>query len=315
MELENLQEVVARIGRDFRNTQGEGRQATYIPELANVDPDLFAFSVATTDGRIFSAGESGTALSMQSMSKVVCLACALETLGAEGVFSYVGTEPCAEPFNSIVKLELASNKPLNPFINSGAIVVSSLLSQRYGSHALDSVLAFGSRMANRGRGRGKPLFNFNEKIYRSESETASRNRSLAYFLKSTGSLPHDVDETLALYFQLCSVEADSEDLAAIGATIANGGVCPASNERVVSLETIYILLGLMSTCGLYNESGKFAIDVGVPAKSGVSGGILCAVPGLMGIGLFSPPLDEYGNSVAGLKALSYFSKTMKLRRV
>jgi glutaminase len=153
----------------------------------------------------------------------------------------------------------------------------------------------------------------NERIYKSESSTADRNRSLAYFMHGTGALSQNVEDTLNLYFKLCSIEANTDDMSAIGATLANGGLNPVTGERVVSLDTACALVGLMSTCGLYNESGAFAVHVGIPGKSGVSGGIVCSVPGRLGIAVFSPPLDEKGNSVAGMKALSFISKTLKLR--
>lgn len=312
---QNLPGLLLQAERTYRNQQGEGRPASYIPELANVAPDLFSISATTLSGITHSAGDSGTTFSMQSISKVFALAFAIERFGARSVFSRVGMEPCAEPFNSIAKLELASNTPLNPFINAGAIAVASMIAEGFGERALDEVLAFVSELACRSPEGGTEPFSVNWRIYESEAGTADRNRALAYFMHSTGALSHDVDETLALYFQLCSTEATTEDLSAAGATIAAGGVNPATERRVIGLDTAYILLGLMSTCGLYDGSGKFAVNVGVPAKSGVCGGVLCAVPGKMGLAVFSPPLDGRGNSVAGLKALAYLSRRLKLRGI
>jgi glutaminase len=218
-------------------------------------------------------------------------------------------EPCAEPFNSIMKLEIASNIPLNPFINSGAITVASLIAEEFGDGAIGAVLDFASLFAGRAPGNGLSV---NEKIRESEASAADRNRALAYFMRSTGALTHGVGDSLDLYFRMCSIEANTADLSFIGATIANGGLSP-NGFRVVSLDTAYVLIGLMSTCGLYNGSGEFAIKAGLPAKSGVCGGILSLVPARMGISVFSPPLDDKGNSVAGLEALSALSREMKLR--
>jgi glutaminase len=307
---ENIQDTLDRLEKTCRLRTEGGKPASYIPELAGVDPSLFSLSVTTVGGETFSSGDSAALFSMQSISKVVALAFVLETFGPERVFKKVGTEPCAEPFNSIMKLEISSNTPLNPFINSGAIMISSLIAEALGERAIETVLAFASRLAGRAPGNGLSV---NERIYASEASTADRNRALAYFMRSTGALAYGVEESLALYFKMCSIEADTADLSFIGATLANGGIRPRNNARLLSLDTVYALLGLMSTCGLYNESGEFAIQVGLPAKSGVCGGILCAAPAKMGIAVFSPPLDERGNSVAGFKALTALSREMKLR--
>lgn len=307
-----MQALLDDLVEKYRNAGADYSPATYIPELANVDSSLFSISVVTTDGDVFSSGDSDSSFSMQSMSKIVSLACAIDNFGRREVFSRVGMEPCAEPFNSIMKLEMEPNVPLNPFINSGAIVTCEMIADRYEDASIDHILLFAGRMA--GRPKDRPM-RINERIYHSEDSTADRNRSLAYFMRSTGALVHDVEETLDIYFRQCSISVTTADLAAIGATIANGGVNPVTGERVISLDTAYIMLGLMVTCGLYNESGEFAVGVGVPGKSGVSGGILCSAPGRMGVAVYSPPLDDRGNSVAGLVALSQLSRELKLRGI
>jgi glutaminase len=307
--------LLSEIERAYRDDYGDSKPAAYIPELANVDPRLFSLSATTLSGATHSVGDSKTTFSMQSISKILSLAFALERFGAEAVFSHVGMEPCAEPFNSIAKLELTSNIPLNPFINAGAISVVSMIASRYRGEALNEVTAFASRLAC-GSSAGAPeRFSVNRKMYESEANTADRNRSLAYFMSGTGVLSCGVEETLSLYFQLCSLKTTTARLSVIGAAIAGGGVNPFTGERVITLDTAYTLLGLMSSCGLYNESGKFAVDIGVPGKSGVCGGILCAAPGKMGLAVFSPPLNACGNSVAGLKALTHLSKKLKLRGI
>jgi glutaminase len=305
----DLQHILDKTAGDCRSLTGDGKPAAYIPELATVDPKLFSISAATLDGTVLLSGDADARFSMQSMSKVMSLAFALERFGHDEVFSRVGMEPCSEPFNSIMKLEMTSNHtPLNPFINSGSIVMAGLIAERLGDGALEDVLGFASRMTGNKSGLA-----VNERVYRSESMTADRNRSLAYFMHSIGTLSFDVEKSLDLYFRMCSIEVGTDDLAVMGSTLANAGKNPATGEQITSLDNSYTVIGIMSVCGLYNESAEFAVKVGVPAKSGVSGGIVCAVPGKMGLAVFSPPLDAGGNSVAGVEALSRMSRQMKLR--
>ncbi|MDR1515061.1 MAG: glutaminase A [Synergistaceae bacterium] len=307
---QELQSLLDRTAAVCRSLTGDGRQATYIPELATVDPTLFAVSAVTLDGAVLSSGDTEARFSMQSMSKVMSLAFALERLGYGEVFSHVGMEPSSEPFNSIMKLEMTSAKPLNPFINSGSIVMAGLLAERLGSGVIKDMLDFASRMTG-----NKGGLVVNERVYMSESSTADRNRALAYFMHSSGTLSFDVEKSLDLYFRLCSIEVGTADLAVMGATLANAGKNPVTGERITSLDTSYTVLGIMSVCGLYDESGEFAVKAGIPAKSGVSGGIVCAVPGRMGLAVFSPPLDKGGNSVAGMETVSRLSRELKLRGI
>jgi glutaminase len=215
-----------------------------------------------------------------------------------------------------MELEMTSRIPLNPFINSGAIVLAGLIVERLsgaagsGNHIKKTLAAFFAHLM--GRSHTSPVV-VNKAVYHSESGTADRNRALAYILHNLGTLSSNVEDTLDVYFRMCSVEVTTRDLAIMGATLANAGVNPITGERVVSRHTACVVTGLMSVCGLYNGSGEFAVRVGVPAKSGVSGGIVCAVPGRMGLSVFSPPLDERGNSVAGMAALERLSDALRLR--
>jgi glutaminase len=304
----DIQSILDRAASDCRSMTDGGKQATYIPELAKTDPTLFSLSAATLSGSVFSSGDSDSLFSMQSMSKVVSLSFALETFGYDYVFARVGMEPCSEPFNSIMKLEMTSSIPLNPFINSGSIVLAGMIEERLGKRAIDDLLKFASGMTGRRGG-----LEVNERVYMSESSTADRNRALAYFMHGIGTLPFSVEESLNLYFKLCSIDVRTDDLSIMGSTLANAGLNQVTGERMTSVDTAYTVTGLMSVCGLYDESGEFAVKVGVPAKSGVSGGIVCVVPGRMGLAVFSPPLGKGGNSVAGVKALSRLSREMKLR--
>jgi glutaminase len=278
--------------------------------LAKVDGTLFSLSITTTRGVTVSSGDRDARFSLQSISKVISLAFALENFGEEAVFSRVGMEPCAEPFNSIIKLEMASSIPLNPFINSGAITVAAMIAERVGAEMRNLLLAFASRMAGLSPGE---ILSVNERIYRSEASTADRNRALIYFMRSTGVITCDAEDALDPYFKMCSLEANTEELSVVGAVIANGGINPKTGGRIITRRTAHILTALMTTCGLYNESGEFAVRVGVPAKSGVSGGILAAAPGNLGACVFSPPLDPRGNSVAGMKAFEMLSNDLNLR--
>jgi glutaminase len=314
--MEDLQDLFDKTVAFSRTKTEGGTPASYIPELARVDPALFSLSMADLDGETCSSGDSDTLFSMQSISKVAALCFAIETLGRERVFAKIGMEPCSEAFNSIMKLEMTSSIPLNPFINAGAIVLAGMLNEQFQASAVAEMLDFFSRLMGRqSRGSLRGALRINEGIYRSEKGSADRNRALAYFLHNAGSLSGDVEETLDLYFKLCSIEVTTVDLAIMGATLASGGRNPASGAEVMSLDTAYIVLGLMSVCGLYDQSAEFAVDVGVPAKSGVSGGILCAVPGRMGLAVFSPPLNRSGNSVAGIRALADLSRKLKLRGI
>jgi glutaminase len=310
--MENLQDLFDKTVAFSRNKTEEGTPASYIPELAHTDPSLFSLSMTALDGTTCSSGDSGSFFSMQSISKAAALCFAIETLGSDRVFSKIGMEPCSEPFNSIMKLEMTSSIPLNPFINAGAIVLAGMLNEQFQALAISEMIDFFSRLM--GRQSRSPL-RINEGIYRSEKKTADRNRALAYFLHNTGSLSGDVEEALDLYFKLCSIEVNTADLSVMGATLASGGYNPVSGAALLSLDTAYIVTGLMSVCGLYDQSAKFAVEVGVPAKSGVSGGILCTVPGKMGLAVFSPPLNKSGNSVAGIRALAALSRELKLRGI
>jgi glutaminase len=310
--MENMQELFDKTVAYARNKTGEGVLASYIPELAQADPGLVSLSVTALDGTAYSSGDNGSFFSMQSISKAAALCFAIEALGRDRVFSKIGMEPCSDPFNSIMKLEMSSSIPLNPFINAGAIVLAGMLIEQFQAVAIAETLDFFSRLMGR---RSRSSLHINEAVYRSEKKTADCNRALAYFLHNAGTLTGDVEEALDLYFKLCSIEVTTEDLSVMGATLATGGRNPVNGAEIMSLDTAYIVIGLMSVCGLYDQSAEFAVDVGVPAKSGVSGGIVCVVPGRMGLAVFSPPLNKSGNSVAGIRALSALSRELKLRGI
>lgn len=285
----------------------EGSVAKYIPELAKSNGDALAICVSTLDGEEYFAGDTDTKFTIQSISKIITLILAIMDRGKEYVFSRVGMEPTADAFNSIVNLETKNpQRPLNPMINSGAIAVVSMIKGDTSDKIFKRVLDFTKVIT------GNEGLEINEKVYLSEKATGNRNRALAYFMKSTGVIEGDVEQVLDVYFKQCSIEVSCKDIARIGAMLASGGTLPWSGQRVISPETARIIKTIMVTCGMYDASGEFAVDIGIPAKSGVGGGILAAVPDRMGIGVAGPALDKKGNSVAGIKVLQELSKELDL---
>ncbi|MGG1660233.1 glutaminase A [Brevibacillus sp. NRS-1366] len=285
----------------------KGKVAAYIPELAKEDPGQLGVSVCFPDGTMLSAGNVDVRFTLQSISKIFSLIIALCQNGQKHVFERVGKEPTGDPFNSIIKLEtIKSHKPLNPMINAGAIAVAGMIQGENIDDRLNRVLDMLRKMT------GNPAICVNEAVYCSEKSTADRNRALAWFLKDSGILTTDVEETLDLYFRYCSIEVSVKDIAHMGMVLAADGIDVQTGERFFPEEVARICKTFMVTCGMYNASGEFAIDVGIPAKSGVAGGIMACVPHRMGIGVFGPSLDEKGNSVAGIKLLALLSKEWKL---
>ncbi len=299
-----LQDAVA----SGRKVLHEGAVATYIPELAKADPKALAAAYCGADGELAAAGDTDTSVTVQSISKVASLGLALKMLGEEGVFSRVGVEPSADPFNSIMRLEMrAPHRPLNPMINSGAILILSLLPFSDSRERLEAVLETMRQLS------GNPSLAVNERVALSEKETSDRNRSLGYFLRSVGTMQGDVENVLDSYFRQCSIETTVRDLAVMGATLAAEGVNPVSGEQVFSRRTSEILRSLMATCDLYDGSGDFAVRVGFPAKSGVGGGITGSVRGRGGVAAVGPALDVRGNSIGGIRVLEILSNTLDLR--
>ncbi len=294
------------VGNIARVMSADGKVADYIPELSLMSPELFSLSCQPVGAPIAETGDREQLFTMQSISKILALSFAIENFGRENVFRHVGMEASADSFNSLMRIEMTASKPSNPFMNAGAIAVCSLIYKAYKEESAKRLVSFMESVTGRNNG-------FDERVFFSEKRSADRNRALAFFMKSMGLLHGDVEAILDFYFNLCSLRCTSGDLARIGAMIASGGRSVISGEKVLEKETVFTLLGLMSTCGLYNESGEFSVRVGLPGKSGVSGGILVAVPGRMGIGVFSPALNAKGNSVAGIKALELLSEKLDLR--
>jgi glutaminase len=300
-------EYLERVLTNSRPYSAQGKVADYIPELSKANPQALGITIATCDGQVIAVGECDTKFTLQSISKVISLIRALEDCGEEAVFQKVGMEPTGDPFNSIIRLEaLNHHKPLNPMINAGAIAVASMIKGKNVEERFQGILSLLKTMT------GNPKLTMNEEVYQSEKKTGDRNRSLAYFMKSTGIIETDVEEALDLYFRFNSINVQCSDLAKIGCFFANQGKLSNKQEELVSADHIGIAKTIMLTSGMYNASGEFAIHVGFPAKSGVSGGILASVPGQMGIGVIGPAIDEKGNSVAGVHVLKTLSKDLFL---
>lgn len=268
----------------------DGDVATYIPALAEADPSWFGLSVMTVDGQRYDLGDADRAFTIQSVSKPFVFGQALEELGLEHVSSHVGVEPSGNPFNSIT-LDPATGRPFNPMVNSGAIVTSGLIPETNGGRSANIVDGL-SRFAGRS-------LDVDEAVYRSECDTGDRNRAIAYLMRGAEVLPGDVEDVLDAYFRQCSVVVDARDLAYMAATLAHRGRNPLTGEQVLADEHVPRVLSVMTSCGMYDFAGEWTYRVGMPAKSGVSGGIVEVLPGQFRVGVFSPPLDARGNSVRG----------------
>lgn len=282
----------------------DGTVATYIPELAKADPDWFAISVVSVDGQAIEVGNVDQLFSIQSVSKPFVFGLALESHGREEVLSKVAVEPTGQAFNSIV-LDEATNRPFNPLVNSGAIATADLIDGVDFPERVGRLLGMFSRYV------GRPVY-IDNGVFLSERKTGHRNRAMAHLMLNFGMVKDRVDETLELYFQQCSVLVNCHDLAVMGATLANGGVNPITGERAIKAEYVKDLLSVMLSCGMYDYAGEWAFRVGLPAKSGVSGGIVAVVPGQFGIGVFSPKLDPRGNSARGIRVFRELSERFGL---
>jgi glutaminase len=285
----------------------EGKPASYIPELGKVDPKQLGVAIVNMEGKYWGSGAYQNSFTMQSISKVAALMLAVMDRGEQYVFSKVGMEPTGDPFNSIIKLEtMKTAKPLNPMINAGAIAVDSLILGAGVEDKLNRLIGFVRRLCHNEK------IGFNQEVYQSENATGYRNRALANFMKDAAIIEGEVEAVLELYFKQCSIELNAMDIAMMGAVLAGDGTSPVTGEILIPKSIARLVKTFMVTCGMYDASGEFAVRVGLPAKSGVGGGIVAAVPGKMGIGVFGPALDSKGNSAGGIKVLEYISRRLEL---
>ena len=282
---------------DF-SAETSGAVADYIPELGKADPDHFGISLATLDGHVYEVGDTRVPFTIQSISKPFVFALALDTLGATRVEGEIGVEPSGDPFNSI-RLN-ADNHPFNPMVNAGAIACSGLIREAKGDGAFEYI------RQSLGRFAGRDL-DIDEAVYASESATGDRNRAIGYLLRNSTVIRDDVGAVLDVYFRQCSVLVTARDIAIMAATLANRGTNPVTGEQVTTPYAISRTLSVMTSSGMYDYAGEWIYRVGIPAKSGVGGGILAALPARLGLGSYSPRLDRHGNSVRGIKVCEALS--------
>jgi glutaminase len=294
----NLQNLLSDIQREVKPLVGMGKVADYIPALKNVDPGKFGIAIETVKGECYSVGDAHERFSIQSISKVFNLALGLSRVG-DDLWQRVGMEPSGNPFNSLVQLEYENGIPRNPFINAGALVVIDVL--------LDLLVSPNEEMMSFvGKLRCNEVF-YNEEVAASERVTGFNNVALVNFMKGRGNIRHEVDQVLNVYFHQCSIEMTCAGLARSFLYLANGGVVPDTGERILTASETKRINAIMLTCGFYDEAGQFAYRVGLPGKSGVGGGIVAVIPGELAIAVWSPELNDRGNSLAGVKALELFT--------
>jgi glutaminase len=286
-----------RCHADFLAETG-GEVASYIPELSKADPDRFGISLATLDGHVYEVGDTRVPFTIQSMSKPFVFALALDSLGASRVENVIGVEPSGDPFNSI-RLN-AENHPFNPMVNAGAIACSGLIHEAKGAGAFEHIRRELSRFAGRD-------LDVDDAVYASESATGDRNRAIGYLLRTNSVITDNVASVLDVYFRQCAILVTARDIAIMAATLANRGINPVTGEQVTTPYAIARTLSVMTSSGMYDYAGEWIYRVGIPAKSGVGGGILAALPARLGLGSYSPRLDKHGNSVRGIKVCEAIS--------
>jgi len=276
----------------------EGKNADYIKELATVNPNIFGIVLVTTDGKIYSMGDISSMVSIQSVSKVFTMARVLEEQGPQVVQDKIGVDATGMRFNSIVAVEMQKGKEINPLVNPGAIAATSLIKGADSAAKWKSILQIHNDFAGRS-------LSVNWPVYVSEAGDNLRNQAIAHLLLAYGRMYFDPVQSTDIYTKQCAINVNAKDLAIMAATLANGGLNPISKKKVVSPETSMYCLAVMATAGLYDNSGIWLFNTGLPAKSGVGGGLLAVCPGKFGIAVVSPPLDAAGNSVKAQKAIQY----------
>lgn len=298
-----VQDYLAELHGDFSPLK-DGKVATYIPELAKADPDWFAISLATTSGAVYQVGDFLQPFTIQSISKPFVYGLALEDNGRTEVLRKVGVEPTGDAFNSI-SLDPGTGRPRNPMINAGAIASAGLISGKTPPSKLRRLLEVFALYAGRD-------LRIDESVYRSESETGHRNRAIGYMLRNFDILAEDPTPTVELYFKQCSISVTCQDLAIMAATLANRGVNPMTGKAAIRGEYVESVLSVMGSCGMYDYAGEWLYNIGMPAKSGVAGGVIAVLPGQLGIGVFSPRLDARGNSVRGIAVCQALARHLDL---
>ncbi|HEY3539964.1 MAG TPA: glutaminase [Trinickia sp.] len=303
MTEQNYQSILEQIRRDIEPWRTAGRVANYIPELARVPAERFGMAVVTVGGNVFSIGDANVRFSIQSISKLFACTLAFQLLG-DALWERVGREPSGTAFNSLVQLETERGKPRNPFINAGALVVTDILCRRFVG-AETALVQFMRRLT------GATDIDYDLRVAHSELAHAERNRAMAHFIASFGNLQMPPEVVIDAYCRQCAIEMNCVELAKAALFLANGGVAPVSGERILDESSTKRLSALMLTCGTYDAAGDFVYRVGLPAKSGVGGGIVAVLPGEMAVCVWSPGLDANGNSLAGTLSLEWLTTLSK----
>src|SRR4029453_10675949 len=297
--LSTLKEIHAQYSQDFRGTI-----AIYIPELAKADPSLFGIALVTADGQVYQTGDADHLFTIQSISKPFVYGVGLEDHGLDYVLGKVGVEPTGEAFNSIV-FDERNNRPFNPMVNAGAIATTALIRGKGHDQRLARLLGKFSDLAGRS-------LDIDHAVYVSERATGHRNRAIGYLELNFGMIDEPVNEHVDLYFEQCSILGSARDLAVMAATLANNGINPLTGKRALEEQYVKNVLSIMHSCGMYDYAGEWSYPIGIPAKSGVGGGIIAGLPGEFGIGTFSAGLDEQWNSCRGIRVCEELSERFKL---
>ncbi|WP_281557977.1 glutaminase B [Thalassomonas sp. RHCl1] len=300
----DLQEKLQELLLAQRDNFLQGKVADYIPALASVKPDLMGISVATIDGQVFGAGDYQHPFSIQSISKVFGLVMAMNRIG-DSIWQRVRMEPSGQPFNSIIQLEWEKGIPRNPVINAGAILVSDILTSHFSASKL-AFLSFVRKLAENDN------IYVDNQVYLSELKHGNLNAALAYLMKSFGNIEAEVPDVLSHYFTQCSISMNCEQLAKSLLFLANKGIDPRTKDTICTVRNAHKVNAILSTSGMYDQSGEFAFSVGLPAKSGVGGGVIAIVPGYGVICTWSPPLNDYGNSVVGMNLMADITEELGL---
>jgi glutaminase len=298
--------INAALGRAYARFKGlqEGSNADYIPALAKVDSNVYGIALVTTDGRVYTTGDIKTEVSIQSISKVFTMARVFQESGEAAVRDNIGVDATGQPFNSIEAIEQHKGAEMNPLVNAGAITITSMIK------GADEAAKWKDIEGTLDAFAGRSL-SVNQEVYRSEAETNQRNQAIGMLMYAYEHIKSDPKQAVDLYTRQCSVNVNAVDLATMAATLANGGVNPVTGSRVLDSKFVPGVLAVMATAGLYDDSGKWLFKTGLPAKSGVGGGLIAVSPGKFGIAVISPPLDKAGNSVRGQRAIAEISQALQ----
>ena len=306
MEAKEIQATLDSAYKKFKDLK-EGENADYIPALAKVDPNLFGIALVTTDGKVYTAGDVKSEVSIQSISKVFTAAKVMAESGPDKIFNTIGVDATGMRFNSIVSIEMSKQAfggpEMNPLVNPGAIAATSMVKGDSRDAIFKSILGFYSDFAGR-------ELSVNQEVFKSESDTNQRNQAIGMLMYAYGYIKDNPERATDIYTEQCSVSVNAKDLATMAGTLANFGTNPISDKKLMERDHVPGLLAIMATAGLYDDSGKWLFRTGLPAKSGVGGGIIAVSPGKFGIAVISPPLDEAGNSVRAQKAIQYISNAL-----